>query len=150
MSALAYIDSDKDTHFTGAIAQNAMELEAIDLPADWQTAKIREIVIEGISIQADQNLEWDVFIFSKSTAEDADIDLDAFVDYTNYPTTSGKQIAGAGQFYYATADMEIPYVNLDHESKIIIGLVNRSATGKNAGATGEVKIRVAARPVLGE
>lgn len=144
---IAYLDSDKDTHFSGALAQNAIEFENITFPSYW--IGIKECIIEGISIQSDQNLEWDVMLFSKSSAEDTDLDLDTFIDFFNFPSTSGKQIAGAGQYYYAFPAniMAIPYRDEDIKSQLHVGLVNRSATAKNAGATGEVKIRFALRPI---
>jgi len=33
--------------------------------------------------------------------------------------------------------------------KLHVGLVNRSATGKNAGATGEIRVRFGIRPIFG-
>ncbi len=144
-----YIASDKDSHFTGSLAQNAMEVESLLFPSRWRDIDISECVIEGISIQADQNLEFDVIVFSKASADDTDIDLDAFIDFFNFPVTGGKQIAGAGQFYYASPanNVAVPYLDKDNTGKLHVGLVNRSASAKNAGATGEVKITFFLRPV---
>lgn len=139
------IRSDKDTHFTGALAQNAREDESIALPAQWRTT---ECVVEGIAVISDQNLEWDVYLFSSSAFSNSNMDLDMFADCTNFPSTSGKQIAGAGSYYYPSpSGIQLPYKSAD--SSIHIALVNRSATGKNAGATGEVVVLVYVRPVTG-
>lgn len=149
--ALEFLDTDKDTHFTSGLAQHAMETESVAFPSDWGTIGIDECIIESIVIQADQNLEWDIYIWSEAEVDNTDIDLDKFVDYANFPTTSGKQIGAANQFYYASPanNVKIPYKDQDHTQKIHVGLVNRSATAKNAGATGEIKLRLGIRPVYG-
>lgn len=141
------VRSDKDTHFSGGLAQNAAELEALDLPGQWGSRCV-EFVVENIVIIADQNLEWDLFFWKSGDADDADLDLDAFVDYVNFPATSGKQVAGAGSFYYASpSDLGIPVTVTDN--KLNVSLVNRSVTAKNAGATGEVVVIFTLRPVFG-
>ncbi len=138
--AIEYIRSDKDTDFTGAIAQDAQEQGNITgLSRNKGT-------IESISIQSDQNLEWDVFLFVSDTFENTDLDLDRFVEFANFPVSSGKQIAGANQFYYSLTGLGIPYRDEDSSLELHIALVNRSATAKNAGATGEITITVGFRP----
>jgi len=146
-----YIDSDKDTHFTGALAQHAIESESLNFPDLFPNAGIQDVIIEGINIQSDQNLEWDVFVWSTSGYNNSDVDLAAMIDYWNFPTTSGKQIAGANQYYYPLPAnrISVPYRDANNTSKLHVSLVNRSATGKNAGATGEVKVRFIVRPVFG-
>ena len=83
--------------------------------------------------------------------EVAVLDLDTFLDYFNFPTTSGKQLGGTAQFYYASVsnNVAIPYRDNDKTSKLHISLVNRSATAKNAGATGEIVVKIAVRPIRG-
>ena len=149
MAQIRYLDTLKGTHFTGALIQNAIEVESVDFPSEWGTAGINECLIEGISIQSDQNLEWDVYLFSSSGHTDTDLDLDTFVDKFNWATTAGDRIAGAGQYYYPSPDnnMKIPYYDDSRKAQLHVALVNRSAGAKNAGATGEIKIRFALRPV---
>ena len=146
-----FIITDKDTHFTGALATNVVEHEDIDYPSDWGVLGLNEMIIESVSIQSDQNLEWDVFIWSGAENLNADLDLDTFLDYFNFPTTSGKQLGGTAQFYYASVsnNVAIPYRDNDKTSKLHISLVNRSATAKNAGATGEIVVKIAVRPIRG-
>ena len=151
MLRIEYIESDKDNHFTGALTTNSMEVESLSFPSDWSTTERHECIIEGITLQSDQNLEWDVFIWAKSTAEDtSDIDLDEYLDFFNFVKTTGKQIAGSNQYYYPSLsnNVRVPYRDKDLSSKIHVGLVNRSATAKLAGATGEVKIRIVVRPII--
>lgn len=148
---IEYIRSDKDTHFTGALAQHAIEIEALSFPAMWGSAGIEECIIEGITIQFEQaDLDWDIFLFTTSGNQDtSDLDLDTYLDYFSF--TTGIQIAGANQFYYASPSntMSIPYKDADNTQKLHVGLVNRSATAKNAGATGEIVVQFAVRPIHG-
>lgn len=148
---IQYVTSDKDTHFTTGIAQHAVDIESLDLPTDWVTLGINNIIIEGISIQSDQNLEWDVMLFTNDETTDTDLDIDSFSDFFNFATTSGKQIGATGQFYYSSPSnfMAIPYQNTDNRPKLHVGLINRSGTAKNAGATGEFTVKFALRPVWG-
>lgn len=149
---IAIIRSDKDTHFSGALAQNAAEQEALAFPGNLRT---NELIIEAVTVQSDQNLEWDLVLWKAVAGANADLDLDNFVDYINFPATSGKQIAGAGQYYYASAaSLAIPYKDEGAADKatnasVHCSLVNRSVTGKNAGATGEVVVTLFVRPVYG-
>ena len=139
----------KGTHFTGGLAQNAIESESIDFPTDWDQLSIDRCLIEGISLQADQALEWDIYVWGTDDYNSADLDAAELVDQINYPSTSGKRIAGAGQYFYASPTLEIPYRDENNTSKLHISLVNRSVTAKNAGATGEVVVRFTLRPVWG-
>ena len=143
------VASVKGTHFTGALAQNAVESESLDVPSHWSTIKISKYIIEGLTIQADQALEWDVYLWGDSTYNNADMTLAKLIDQVNFPAAGGLQIAGTGQFHYASPTLEIPYEDSDNTSKIHVSLVNRSATAKNAGATGEVTLRFTLRPVWG-
>jgi len=141
---LVPIRTDKDTHFTGSIAQNAHETESLTLPDDYY-----ELSIENISIQSDQKLEWDVILWSSDKFNNPDLDQDAFVALINFPITAQKQIAETNQ-YYVDDNQHICYpISDDH--KLHISLCNRSAEAKNAGATGEVVIKLFVRPVkIGE
>jgi len=141
--------SDKDTHFTGSLSENAGELEALTITATQFT---NEFVIEQISIISNQNLEWDLFIWSSSIGPDtSDYDDDTYIEYQNFPKTTGKQIGGAGGFYYSASDIKIPYRDDDIDERangsVHCTLVNRSSTSKNAGATGEVVVVMYIRPI---
>ncbi len=143
-----FIRSDKDSHFTGAIAENAKEDESINMPSNWRASNITSMIIRGIAIQSDQNLEWDVAIWSSATTDDTDLDLNKFIDYINFQATIGKQIGGTGQYYYALSNLFIPYSDEDNTGKIHCSIINRSVTAKNAGATGEIVVIFSALPVL--
>lgn len=130
------VKSDKDLHFTGALIQNAREDESLVI----RQGEVNRGQIESISIIADQNLAFDVFIFEDQNFSNTDMDVDSFVDYEPFTVASGVQIAGAGSFYYGTSGLDIPYTAGD--GRIHVSLVNRSATTKTAGAAGEVVVKI--------
>ena len=63
IGAIKIIRTDKDTHYTSAIAAGEMETEDINFPKDWQDSNLNECIIEGISIQSEDNLAWDIGIW---------------------------------------------------------------------------------------
>jgi len=135
--SLRYVRTDKDTHFTGAINQNATEEENITGLAS------SKIIINSIAILSDQLLNYRVILFSQDTFDNADLDVDSFwgeigLDLPSY----GFQIAGAGKYYMAVTGLNIPYEDKDGSEELHIALQNLSATAKNAGATGEVVLEV--------
>lgn len=141
-----YIRSDKDTHFTGALAQDAVEHENISLGN--ALVGVNECLIEGVSLLSDENLEWDVFFWTKDTNANADLDLDTFLDYVNFPAKFGKQLGGSGAYYYSATNLGIPYRDDDGSEKLHISLCNRSTASKTAGANGEVVIVVMLRALM--
>lgn len=148
MRDLDIIDSDKDSHFTGALVQDAIENESINMPSDWQTTVVNKCTIKQITIESDQQLDFDLILYSKSAYSSTDLDLDNMIDVVNFVGSAAKQIAGANQYYYSyPLDHSIEYSDNSHTSKIHCGLINRSAVAKNAGATGEVKVRFMACPI---
>lgn len=135
------IKTDKDTHFTGAIVQNANEKENVTgLVAN-------EITITSIAVQSDQALYYRLWIYESDGFEDTDFDLDQFVDYVDIDlATNGKQLGAANQYYYAVTGLEIAYEDLDESNELHYALENLSAAAKNAGATGEIVIKTLYTP----
>lgn len=146
------VSSDKDTHFTGALATNAIEAENLT------DIKARSGYIESVTIQSDQNLDWDLFFWATDGHEDAtDYDNDYFLGKVVFVAADGERIAGAGQYYYSTSNSSqpfrpFPYIDKDAvdaatgAAELHIGLVNRNSTSKSAGASGEVVVRITYRP----
>jgi hypothetical protein len=140
-----YIRSDKDTHFTGALAQNAGETEFVPLPTDVATLGITSFVIENVSVQSDENLDWDIFVW-RNNAVNADLDLNEFVDYVSLANGDGKQIAGTAQYYYPSADLDINFkLSNPRVQSLPCGVVNRNAAAKTAGAGGEIVVQFTCR-----
>ena len=145
MSELQYISSANDT----ALAQNAILRESINLPADWITAGVQEILIEGISLQMDEDIAMEIMIFNSANAVSTTLTVDPMVDSVAFAAT-GLQIAGAGQRYYPSPlTLAIPYRDLDNSGKLHYAMICRDAAGKTAGATGSGKVTFAIRPVRG-
>lgn len=152
------IVSDKDTHFTGALATGAGEEENLT------GLKAPTGVIESVTLTSDQNLDWDLYFYATDRITDTDLDLEYFLGHVQFVAADAQQIGGAGQYYYDTttssyAFRTIPYVDKDAldwydaptasaqvNPEIHVVLVNRNATSKNAGATGEVKVLIQFRP----
>lgn len=155
-----FIRSDKDTHFTGALATNALETES------FGDLRVHAGEIVSVNLQSDQNLDWDIFFFGTTDFNNADLDSSIFLGRVRFAAADGVQIAGSGQFFYDTCIasayafrpffyVDKTWLDLDDEDKLDratnpiqlhVGLVNRSATSKNAGATGEVVINVEYHP----
>lgn len=129
--------SDKDSHFTGAINQNATEEENL---TGLIANKIR---ITGVSVQSDQSLDYKLIFFKTDGFADTDLDLDTFASEQEMDLPSyGWRIAGANQYYMAVDGLAIDYQDDDETHELHVALQNLSATAKNAGATGEVVVEI--------
>jgi hypothetical protein len=134
------IRSLKGTHFTGALATNAIEMENLG------AASTPNVIVTRVTLWSDQNLDWDVMFFRTLASQpNADADVDTMVDWVRFAVADGVQVAGAGLFRYAASGLNIRYAPVD--GNVILGLINRNAVGKNAGGTGEVVIELSG-PVL--
>lgn len=131
---LVRLSSDKDNHFTGAIAQDAKEDE------DIIGLKSNHIRITRVAIQADENLRFRFLLWKTDGKDDADLDVDSFLAAIDLDIPSeGLRIAGANQ-YYLSKDVNIPYCDEDDTFELHCSLQCVSLAGKTAGAAGEVKI----------
>jgi len=132
--------SDKDVHYTTLLAQNAIDLEnigALPTPA---------VIITRVTVWSDQNLDWDIMFFRNATSQpNADIDLDAMVDWISFAVADGVQVAGTGPYRYSVSGITLRYQPDDGDAHV--ALINRNAVDKNAGATGEIAIELQG-PVL--
>lgn len=139
VSSVVKLSSDKDTHFTGALATNAGEDENIT------GLKNNAILITGIAVVSDQNLDWDVQFYATDGFDDTDLDTDSFVGVFKFVAADGDQVAATGPYKYSTGSSSnrfigIDYYDVDETKELHVKLVNRNATSKNAGATGEVVV----------
>ena len=136
---VSFIRTAKGTHFTTEITQNNMETENIT------GLETNRLIIEAVTIQSDQNLQWELFLWGKDTLDETDHDADYFQCRIKFATTDGAQIGAANQYYYYKGDLKLVYMDLDKSQELHVALVNRSATAKNAGATGEVVVEFQVR-----
>lgn len=136
-----FIRSDKDQHFTGAIADGAHELESLGgLPANVGQ-------IEGVSLLAKDQLDWTVHFWSKGSGADADLDAESWMGSVDLLAADAKQIVGGQPTtwrYSATLPRPLPYVDEDGSSEMHVSLQPHGGA-KAAGAAGEVALRVAYR-----
>jgi ABC-type glycerol-3-phosphate transport system substrate-binding protein len=142
------VATDKDSHFTGAIAQNASEEENIVLPAALAGVNgDARGTIRAIAVLSDQALDWQLVFCSKDVFTDADLDVDScIVTYAFTASADALQIGGSGPYHYFKDGLALPYVDEDYSGELHVALVNRSVTGKNAGATGEVVVKIFIEP----
>lgn len=131
--------SDKDSHFTTEIAQNAKEDENLTFPVHNTRAVC---VIRDILILSKEQLAWTVQFYTKDTFSTTDADTDAFAGQHIFANTDGLQVAGAGLYRYFIANLEIPYEDNDNTREVHVRLVNRSAGAKTAGTNGEMTIEL--------
>lgn len=136
---LVEVRTDKDVHFTGAIAQNAEEEENIVLPGSCGGNAAR-VIVRAIAIVADQDLDWELWFWGTDLFDEADLDNDKFLGKAVFAAAEGTQIGGAGTFYSYKEGLAIPLADYDGTGEMHVSLVNRNVTGKNAGATGEIVV----------
>lgn len=127
--------SDKDTNFTSALTTGNKEDENITgLLGD-------KVNISGITIEADQALDFWIMFWKKDTFDDPNLDLDSFIGAIELDlSTYGQQVGGAGQYYMSLEDVLLDYEDGDGTKELHVSLYNADAIAKNAGATGEVKV----------
>lgn len=136
-----FVASDKDSHFTGAIADGAHEFENITgLPSNVGQ-------IEGIWLLAEEQLDWTVHFWSSDGADDADLDSDSWLGSVDLAGADAKRIVGASEGtwrYVAMLSEPLAYFDADGTNELHVSLQPNGAA-KTAGATGEVRLRIAFR-----
>ena len=142
MGDIVLVRSDKDTHFAGAIAQDAVEAESLTIPDIRIT---RAFLVRNVALQADQNLDFSVMFFSTSGHDNTDLDLDTFIGSARIDLSTTSLRIATNQYYGSSQDMGLVYIDETFsgaQPQLHVALHNGSVTGKNAGATGEVVIAV--------
>lgn len=140
---LITVQSDKDDHFTGTIAQDAEERENFVLPqalgsANFKRSRSR---LKSLHIASVQNLAWEIDFYGRdSFGTEADLDKMSFIARWGFQAADGLRIGGTGPYLYYIDGLDIPYEDADETGELHVSLVNRSVTAKLAGATGEVVV----------
>lgn len=134
------VRSDKDTHFTGVLATNAMELEVLGDAAPTSSNRVPTIrsKITRITVISEQNLAWDIMLFKAAFTPPltADADLHPLVDWLSFTAGDGVRVAAAGLYLYSWSGFSFPYYTTDVMGRIHVGLINRDGTAKLASAGG--------------
>jgi len=144
-----HLDSDKDIHFTTAIAVNAKEDENI------AGLTKNKILIVGVAIQAKVPLQdvpkhYRAIFWRTDGFDDVDLDLDRFIGAVELNLVNGWQIAGANQYYWDEKlgrGNGIEYTDEDGSNELHVSLQNLGVGAKTAGVNGEVKLTISYVPV---
>lgn len=163
--SIVRVRSDKDTDFTGAIAQNAQESENLVPPAALGAGGPCRSRLHSISIISKENLDWELWFFSTddfATNNAADIDQVGFLGKWAFIAADATRIAATGAYFYYIDGLDIAYhcTDFDEHATLVAGakrpqgqvhvmLINRSAAGKSAGANGELVIQLGFEPTEG-
>ena len=137
--SLSYrIRTDKDVQWIGSLAQNAAANE--NIVVKFAEAALN-LSLTGITIVSDQNLAWELDFWNSALfGSSSDMDLDGWIGLWSFVAANGTQIAGTGSYRYYIDGLNIPLYDADGTQTLHVSLVNRSATAKNAGATGEIVV----------
>jgi hypothetical protein len=125
------IASDKDTHFSGALNQYTKEDESLP---NLLGNKIR---ITGITIEADQALDFWVMFWKKDTFNNSNLNEDTFIGMVELDlSTYGQVVGGVGQYYMSLEDVNLDYEDADATNELHCSLYNASATTKRSATDG--------------
>jgi len=140
---LYYLRSDKDTHFTGAVANGNTENETITgLESD-------KIMIRRVIVEAIENRALTIAFFAASTFQTVDLDSDAYLGEVQFVAADGVRMNAAGfpQYVYDSGALELPYIDAEARGQLNVAYVCRDAAGKAAGAAGNVVVTIGYEPV---
>lgn len=127
------VRSDKDNHFTEAIVQNGVERENLE---NLRSSRVR---ITKITIQSDQQLKYQVLLYSTDSFDESNLDNDKFVASREFDLTR-YGIQQTTTQYKMHLECDIDYVDEDESDELHVVLKNLSPTAKIAGEDGEVVI----------
>jgi hypothetical protein len=142
--------TDATVQWTGALATNAAATADITLTSYPGYNGQIESILRGITVASVQNLAWEFDFFMSNTYQGSSTNTDTFIGRWSFAATDGVQIAATGDYLYYIDGLEIPLWNTDTAAitggngavagtaQLHIALVNRSATSKIAGASGNI------------
>jgi hypothetical protein len=145
-NGLVEVRSDKDLHFTGSLATNAAEAEDIVLPPACGGSAARAVV-RAVTIQAKEDLDWELWFWASASYTNADMDLDYFLGKVVFSAAEGTQIGATGFFTCYKGNLDVPIVDRDNTQTIHVKLVNRNAASKTAGTNGQVVVSLWLEPI---
>lgn len=137
---IQFIRSLKGTDFTAGLAQG------FGTAAELPDLENNQGSVNSLVILSDQNLAWSLLFFATTGGADPDLDLDTYLGRIDFAAEDGVQLDAAGAYRYDASGLDIPYRDDDALGILHVVLMNRSATAKNAGATGEVVTVIGYRP----
>lgn len=132
--------TDPATDFTGALAQNVMATlnKSVANVGGGLTVRYR---LKGLIIASMENLAWEVWLFANNLFATGNPATAKPLGYWSFAAADAKRPAAAsGLYYYYIDGLDIPVVDDDSLTQLHIGLMNRSAASKTAGAAGALSI----------
>ena len=156
------VASVNGVHFTDGLLQNAIEYEHLVMPSAIAGGGTCAARLRSVRIWSSQQLAWDVWLFDRELPwpVSPDPNIDGFRGYWEFDAAGGKQIAGAGLYYYMIWGLDVDYEDTDFlqhttpggdpEPRLHVGLINRSQTKKEPYAIGgHVRVAFVFEPTLG-
>ena len=143
------ITTDKDVHFTGALAQYAVEAETLVAGTYGVSAGFDALEITKIKCQSDQQLIWRLHFSTSSLFDDTDLDVDDLDDYCEFDMVADGELYANANQYRLTKIIEPTYLYKSVlEGSFYLVLENLSSTAKIAGATGEIIFEIEGQTAL--
>jgi len=149
------IKSDKDSHFSGALATGAQEYEDLSFPDGYSEAQIQKLRIHRAVIVADNTNTTTLVPFyinfwgSDAASLATDPDLDLFQGRMEFAEGDLEQIGGGGLYrgIRDLGDSPMYYIDEDNSSELHVSLQNTD--GSTAWhADDEVRITFFVEPIL--
>lgn len=162
-SRLIAVRTDPATQFIGTLAQNVAATLDLAMPTGAQvagdgyvdgglmaggvgTSRLRSLLIQSV-----QNFAWEVWLwgtsaFNVSLTNPA---LNVPLGRWSFAEGDGVQIGGTGLYYYYIEGLDTAYADFGRTGLLHIMLVNRSASGKLAAASGALNLQFMFDPSLG-
>ena len=164
---LLRVRTDKDVHFTAAIAQNAGL--HVTLTAQYIGAQLRCVLgadgflpallprmrarVRAIRILSKENLAWEVWFFANRLFATTNADTETFLGRWSFLATDGIRATVAAvldtHYHYYASGLDIPLEDTDQMGQLYLRLVNRSASGKSADSDGELVVELLLEPAQG-
>ncbi len=133
--------TDKASHFTTAIAQNAIDWEHIPIPE-----RIKRCAILSAAIIGKETIDFDLYFFSQDDENQAAVENDDYLAKVDLDIPSdGHQIGGA-ELYRLDVPLTSPIIYFDEDAtdaippEFHLGLVPRTAGGKAVNPAGDLEI----------
>ena len=162
------VRTNPETQFTGALAQNAGGGVTLPITSPGQLTSDGTVdgglaaghtvkgVCRSILVLSAQALDWEIQLWASAMfnapawpgSADPPTGAPTFLPLGlhRFVAADGKQVAGAGPFYFYVDGLYIPIWDADRQGNINLFLVNRNASAKTAGDGGAIQIQLGIQP----
>lgn len=142
--------TDPLTQFRAAIAQDAgtdLDLEMSGAAAVPNPTALAGVggdcrgLLKSLTIISVENLAWELWVWRKAAHGTVTLGTVSVIGKFTFSEADGRQIAGAGDYYYYVDDIDLPVTDDDKTGKLHLTLVNRSIASKTVDDAGAVQVR---------